>query len=167
MGVATCNLNYLVNGTVSASYSNASASASVISNYVSEYTGTLASTLTSNTITLPPYAELELYISGFLVSDLIDMGYLSNPVTTSTLNNLTLTSNDLYELIVEFGIYPIELTNYQEPYSSFTVDVISEFDDSLYYFVTLTTDGENTRVIHHATSATSMSTEVTTEIITD
>ena len=32
-GVATCTLNYLNNGTVTASYSNASASASVVSNY--------------------------------------------------------------------------------------------------------------------------------------
>ena len=32
-GVATCTLNYLNNGTVSASYSNASASANVVSNY--------------------------------------------------------------------------------------------------------------------------------------
>ena len=137
-----------------------------------EYTGALSSTLTSNTITIPPFDSsvggVELYVYVFLVSDLIYMGYLTSPVTTTTLNQLTITEEQLYKIMYEEGRFPIELRHYQDNYDSVTVDVVNEFDDNLYYFFAYEADSdENVRVIHHATTSTSMHTEVTTETITD
>ena len=171
LGVASCNLNYHSNGSVTASYSNISATASIVSNYVQEYTGALSSTLTSNTITTPPVDSsvggTPLYVYGFLVSDLIDSGYLTSPVTTISLNQLTITEEQIYELMYEWGIFP-GLTIYQEAYESRTVDVLEEFDDNLYCFLAYTEESfEEVCVIHHATTSTSMHTEVTTETITD
>jgi len=86
LGVATCTLNYLSNGTVSASYSNASASANVVSNYQPPSV-TLTEPITYSLVTN----------QGWLDVVLCPCEYVGDPVNTiQGLYNPPMTADELW-----------------------------------------------------------------------
>ena len=94
LGVATCNLNYLVNGTVSASYSNVSASASVVSNYNPP---SLSEPITYNVLNNTSSTWWEVYfIPCMFVGDYVD--------TIQGLYNPPMTQQELYDYWMEENI---------------------------------------------------------------
>ena len=94
LGVATCTLNYLNNGTVTASYSNVSASASVVSNYQPP----------SVTLTEPiTYTLVDNTSEGFFTVYLVSCVDIGDPVTTiQGLYTPPLTPQEIFEGSIEY-----------------------------------------------------------------
>ena len=82
LGVATCNLNYLVNGTVTASYSNASASANVVSNYQPPSV-TLTEPITYSLVTNQEWLDVVLCPCEYVGDPVNTIQGLSNPPMTA------------------------------------------------------------------------------------
>jgi len=94
LGVATCTLNYLNNGTVSASYSNVSASASVVSNYQPPSV-TLTEPITYSLVTNQEWLDVALCPCEY-VGDYVD--------TIQGLYNPPMTQQELYDYWMEENI---------------------------------------------------------------
>ena len=139
LGVASCNLNYHSNGSVTASYSNITATASIVSNYVPP----------SVTLTEPiTYSFIDNTSDGWFTAYLVYCGDIGDPVDTiQGLYNPPLTPQEIFEGLLE-QTFDCDIINFadgeqqDEPYMDIICYAIATYDGETFFTIDYsTTDG--------------------------